>query len=683
MASLNPRPRLKPFLAMVLTVFLAAVGAAQDANDTDWPTLAAGLGLSGADIEQLHTDRILITNQTFKQIYQAYPNAWGPSFISSDSLLNAYHVLYEESILRLEQAGAQRLPEILRFVLANLDAAGAEVEGQAELVAAAKQRASIVVGTALRLLDDEFTLADETVMAIIDEEVAKVVAAEVAMKPDWLGPPTLDFMSLDYTRFKARGFYTRSETLTRYFRAVAWLQSIPFRLSYDDELLSILILGRCVTAERFGNDIETYEAYRNFFRTYTEFLGVGDDWDLVTAADAVAGEPAFDLDTKRAELMGQAQQEGGPQINDQLRFAPDDPNAVAEPNFRIISAYRLPESVLFQRTTDIRQFRERLFPNGLEVCIALGSAFARDRIEDAEKDKLLATIDENRALFSGTSLYFDYLNVVAALLDSPEPNAPAFMAAEPWQAKSCGTALAGAFEDDRLLLISVLTEVTDLLEQAEDLDDFASRFSSLPDDTWDRLRYTYRFARNLEGDKQARVEYLRRMAEDLGNGIMDSSLYWLAVWYDAEVGLLWPSLEETSLQLEAIARKQLDGVEISAEDDDFIKAYGDLLQTLMFYRGDTLDTAPKVCDVFANPWVGGNLHVGISRARVLYVLYPWEGQAVLCRGAVMPYYEFIDGGRLTDTEWKDRLDGDARPEVPNWLRPIIGEEGLSAPFAVE
>jgi len=736
MASPNPQWRVNAFAAIVLTVVLAAAGIAQDSNDNDWQALALQRGLSDADVQQLDTDRILITNQAYKQIYEAYPNGWGPSFITSDSLLNAYHVLYEESILRLEQAGAQRLPEILRFVLANLDTACAEVEGQAELVAAAKQRASIVVGTALSLLDDEFVAADETIMTIIDDEVAKVVAAAVMMKPDWLGPPEPNSMALDYTRYKVRGFYTKSETLTRYFRAVAWLQSIPFRVSYDDELLSILILGRCLAPDRFRGEVETYEAYRNYFRTYTEFLGVGDDWDLITAADAVVGEPAFDLDTKRAELMAQAQQEGGPQINDQLRFAPEDPNAVAEPNFRIVSAYRLPESVLFRRTTDIRQFEARPFPNGLEVCIALGSNFARERIGDAEKDKLLATIDENLGLFAGTSLYFDYLNAIVALLDAPEPNAPPFMAAEPWQAKSCGTALAGwaqlrhtwvlqakevvyssglsrkpkvpagfvepapeffgrmaelaartndllcsagAFEDDRFLLIGFLTDVADLLEQAGNLNEFASQFSSLPGDTQDRLWYAYRFAKGLEGDKQARVEYLRRMAEDLGQGIMDPSLYWLAIWYDADVGLLWPSLEETSLQLESIARKQLDGVEISAEDDDFIKAYGGRLQTLMFYRGEALDTAPKVCDVFSNSWAGGNLHVGISRARALYVLYPWDGDFVLCRGAVMPYYEFVDGARLTDTEWKDRLDSDVRPDVPSWLRPIIGAEGLTAP----
>jgi uncharacterized protein DUF3160 len=165
---------------------------------------------------------------------------------------------------------------------------------------------------------------------------------------------------------------------------------------------------------------------------------------------------------------------------------------------------------------------------------------------------------------------------------------------------------------------------------------------------------------------------------------MDPRIEWMVWQYDSEIEQLWWQLEAMSRHLESIARKQLAGTEIDTGDETFIRSYGTSLAEIMLY-GDLSaefpqDDAPRIADVYSNSEVG-NLHVGISRARALYVLYPWEGQAVLCRGAVMPYYEFIDGSRLTDDEWKDRLDSDARPDVPNWLRPIVGEESLSAPFA--
>lgn len=734
----NPHNRRRDTLSLVIMLMatVAIPSLAQDTNDADWQPLALEKGLTEAEVLQLQTNRFLVTNQHYKQIHEAYQSTSGPSFITSDSLLNAYHLLYEESILRLEQAAARQLPEILQFIIANLDAACAGVDQEGELVAAARERATIVVGTALKLLDDEFAVSDDVLMAIIDDEVAKVVAAEVEMKPAWLGPPEPNALGLDYTRYKVRGFYTESDVLTRYFRAVAWLQSIPFRVSHDNELLAILVLGGCVTPDRFGHDVEKQDAYRRFFDAYTEYLGVGDDWDVLTAADAVAGGLDFDLEVKRAELIAQAQQEGGPLINDQLRFAPDDPNAVAEPNFRIVSAYRLPDAVLFQRTTDPRRFPFpfRPLPNGLEVCIALGSSFARDKLDDPFKAKVLATIDANLYLFAGTSLYFDYLSAIATLLDAPEPNAPAFMATEPWQAKSCGTALAGwaqlrhtwilqakmamnfglsrvrkpppgfvepdpeffrrmadlaartnallteadAFAPDYLGLIGALLETAALLDQAEDFDHYVEVLLSLPEDQGLRLQFLYSVVLDLEGDMPTRAQQLRRMAADLGQGSVDPRLEWVVLDFDVELETLWPLFEETSRCLESIARKQLDGVPLDADDEDFFKYYGRRLEVLMLFDGEPLDNAPRIADVYKSPEMGV-LHVGISRARALYVLYPWEDDFLLCQGAVLPYYEFTDPGRLTDAEWKTRLDSDARPDLPTWLTPIVTPQGLANP----
>ncbi len=53
------------------------------------------------------------------------------------------------------------------------------------------------------------------------------------------------------------------------------------------------------------------------------------------------------------------------------------------------------------------------------------------------------------------------------------------------------------------------------------------------------------------------------------------------------------------------------------------------------------------------------------------VLYPYQGREIICRGAVMPYYEFISTTRMTDTDWQKRLDSDERPENPDWLKPIF------------
>jgi hypothetical protein len=69
------------------------------------------------------------------------------------------------------------------------------------------------------------------------------------------------------------------------------------------------------------------------------------------------------------------------------------------------------------------------------------------------------------------------------------------------------------------------------------------------------------------------------------------------------------------------------------------------------------------------------LEVGIGRAQVIYLLYAWRGGEILCRGAVMPYYEFTHDRRMNDGEWKALLDSPARPDLPDWVKPIYGSAG--------
>jgi hypothetical protein len=727
---------------VIVLLFRAPALGLVDPN-ADWMATARTLGLSADSIQQLDRDGILVTGQTYKQVFEPYIHRTLPIFVTSDWLLNAYHVLYEESVLRLEQANARRLPDILRFVLANLDSAAQGLQAGPNLVTLAKTRATIVIGTALRLLDDTLAVSGPSITTIIQDEAARIATGEGTGMPDWMGPSGDDLIEIDYSRYKVRGFYMRTETLSRYFRAVAWLQSIPFRVSRDQELLAILMLASCITQDRFGGDRAMCSDYQGFFHIYKKFIGCGDDWDLITAAEEIGDSPVVDLDAMREHLLARAQVEGGPQMNDQIRFAPDDPNMVAEANFRIISAYRIPDGVLFQRTTDKRRF-ERLYPTGLEVCVALGSAFAPDKIDEPDKAKVLETIEQCKSLFSGSSLYFDYLNMVSALLTPPEPNSPAFMAADAWQAKNCATVLAGWAQLRHTWILQAKLNVSALtsgisrrqLPEAfvEPVPQFLDRMASLASRTRGILAaagalgpdYTYAasflvtVAEALEtspseeeayaaviaagydesevwyawmslvgyqdGDKNAKAARIRAIVDDLNTGKVDPSVAFMVGAYDVDLEPLWSSLEQVSRRLEAIARRQLAGADPNESDEKFLnESYGPTIAHIMLYGGnasydDPKDDAPRIADVFTSVddfLTISYLHVGIGRARAIYVLYPWADTEVLCKGAVLPYYEFVSDNRLTDDDWKMILDGSQPPPVPPWLSPIMVNDGSS------
>ena len=184
-------------------------------------------------------------------------------FITSDSLLNGFHVLFEESVLRLEQANMRKLGHILRHIEDNLATAHKDFEGNPQLAAAAQTRAKLLIAIAMLLLGEEPKGLQRPLLALAKRRPARVEAAKGQQKPAWLGPPDRGFVALDYTRYRPRGFYTKTAALGRYFHAVSWLQSIPLRLGNDEELATVLMLGICLRhdhlaeaeSEEFSRDL--------------------------------------------------------------------------------------------------------------------------------------------------------------------------------------------------------------------------------------------------------------------------------------------------------------------------------------------------------------------------------------------------------------------------------------------
>ena len=136
-------------------------------------------------------------------------------------------------------------------------------------------------------------------------------------------------------------------------------------------------------------------------------------------------------------------------------------------------------------------------------------------------------------------------------------------------------------------------------------------------------------------------------------------------------------------RLETIAHKQLRGMPCNHKDIRFLRDYGTELAGVMLYDGTSYelpnDDAPRIADVFFNPNENRCLLAGIGRPRTIYVLYPYKGGEVLCRGAVLPYYEFRHAHNLTDAEWQSQLNSKDRPPLPSWIQPIAAGGPLSRP----
>jgi hypothetical protein len=709
-----------------------------DRNSADWKIKADKAGLSPADIEQLGKHKILIGRHSYKQVFTPYLSSSLPLFITTDSLLNGYHVLFEESVLRLESAQARRLPKLLGELWKAMKKNPLRLDGKADLASAARQRAQLVIGVALELLGDRAAREDRALAPLIEAEARRIIAANGTGKPKWLGPPDNGFTALDYTRYAPRGFYTRHQALQRHFRAVSWLQSIPFRIDKDEELLAALVLGVCVRTTK-----DPYEKWRPVCHGYQKFVGAGDDWDVLTMTTAAEGigeegwldrwprDTARRWEKPRLDLAGKdvakirtalrkyaAGDKGGPAINDQLAFIPDDPRQPAAIGFRVLSAYRLPDAVLFHRTTDPHRF-QRPFPDGLEVCAFLGSSFARQRLQG--KGDLLKVIDGSKGLLSGKSLYNDYLKCMEAILAPAKRDAPALFRSEAWQAKSCQTALAGwaqlrhtwvlqgkqnvhylsrtltpagfiePYPEFYVRLGELARRTAELLEESDALGpnllDLAEKLRLVaaaerkdkPLPKWSlKEMNAFETIMLIRALQKSHID-LNKLADQLERDELpaDPKLREAIQFVSPRLASLWKQLAELSDRLETLAHKQLREAAFDARDGTFLRGYGTALARIMLYEGNSYlqpeDDAPRVVDVFSNltrktkPY----LEVGTGRPREFYILYPRNGREILCRGAVLPYHEFSHATRLDDRTWKALLDSREPPKPPDWLRPIL------------
>jgi hypothetical protein len=704
-------------------------------TELTWEEVAKDQQFGEKQIKLLREQKFFVRTKPDKQIFSAYLGGNVPYFITSDSILNGYHVLFEESVYRLEQANAKKLPGVLERVAKNLDRAAEHFKGDAELIKAGKLRAAILIGVAHNLLNEKALPTDPDVRGSVQDEVKWVLAGTGTRKLQWLGSPAPGFLAIDYSRFKPRGFYDKSVVLQRYFRAVAWLQAIPFRLDKDEEFAAFMLMRWAY----FESDKEQ-RPDNSIWAAYRTFLGDQDDWDLSYATKLPAELTKAGLDTARETYQGWAEGRG-PRINDQLRFAPLEPGCKLEISFRFLAPYRLPDGVMFQRTMTSPGVEKREFPSGLEVAVVLGSRFAREQLR--ESPKLLREIDNSRRLFVGENLYAEYLRCLGVLLERTEHDAPAFMRRDAWKVKTCQSALAGWAQMRHTWALQAKQDVTYFSAFRENsgfvepVPEFYGALAKLIDNTRKALERAGAFSAasgqsleelaadlerairlvktarekkldirmltadelellshfypdlNAELDLPAKerdsAKILDRMAEYLvecekmlgPDDRANQKLARMIGWDTQPLSRYWDWLSKLCHHLELLAHKQLRQVPFNEDENKFIRDYGKDLAGIMFYGGNSYssprDDAMRVIDVFSNAGVG-HLHVGISRPRELWVLYPTKDGEVLCRGAVMPYAEFSHSDRLTDREWKLLLDSPQSPEVPKWAQSVIPPE---------
>jgi hypothetical protein len=737
--------------ALCLTLALAVARGARAGDDEtkkeDWREQAKAERLTPDEIERLAKTKLLVAGKEYRQAFEPYINSRLPTFVTSDALLNVYHALFEECLVRVERVRAAKLANVLRPIWDGLPGAAKRFDLQPTLLADVATRAQMTIGTALRLLGESTPGAPDDVAKAIDAEAARVTAAEGRSLPAWMGEPDAGLSFLDYGRFRPRGFYAGDARLESYFRAVSWLQAVPLRCGKQSEILTALLLDEALHS---GDGAQASEAYASFVGAWAAALGDGGDLPLpASLARPAAGERWTEKSAATfADECARRWSDGG------VGRKPD-PSRGREPGLRVIPAIALPDGDLLE--DGCTRSGERAWPTGLLVAAALGGDLARREalrgLDDAGSKPVAGAIEAasrvvgvpaDGAASGGArnDLHSGYLRCLAALLDPADPAAPPLFSSDVWKVKSTNAVLAGWAQARHTWTLAAREDVFYLgAEQVvagfvEPDPVFFARFAGVVRSTADFLEANGAFdARHDRDDLRIRLqayaaflrgpdrlkprkdlpreqahenEYVVAIALALGaSDIFDSSAPRTDAAVDAHLAVVddaiarlagndplpeklaacvgqnrtpfrarWRYVEGVAARLETMAKKQLQRIPWTPAENAFLREFGHVLASAMLYEGNSYesprDDAPRATSVFARLGDGppGYFHVAVARPRALYVLYPWNGGDVLCRGAVMPYREFVRGTRLTDAEWKTMLDSRDAPPEPGWMSPL-------------
>jgi hypothetical protein len=659
--------------------------AANLANVANLRRMNSVFRLTPEQRQMLAKNGFVVTPSSEEQLFFVYENNDYlniPSFVSTDAVLQVYHVFYDFTLRKVEQT---RLVDELKALAAGLADASAHQLAAApdDAVRGAARRNLAYAAVARKLIDPN---------AAVPAEVADTVAQELELIERHAGrsrsPIAPDSgVELDYSQFVPRGHYTRAPELERYFKAMMWLGLVPFPIENArtgaadrDSMMRALLLTSALYDASSGAPL--IERWDRIYAPTAFYVGAADDITPVEIHElarpiygptlepsALADATKFDRFAAEAAKTLRAPRIAG-SIGDQIS------GAVQGREFRLMGQRFVLDSRIFQELTypKVGETSERrLMPKGLDVMAALGSARAREILDadpverayenyasqSAKMRTEVAAIDDARW---HSNLFYSWLWTLQALLEPAPAGYPSFMRNAAWADKNLSTALGSWAE---LKHDTVLYGKQSGAECGGDEPPMVRGYVEP----------------NVE--LYARLRYLTEISHD---GLVARGL----VEKEGAVDTAFSSFDDLLTFLETVSQKELRNEALTDEEYYQIRYFGAQLERLTLsvidenlsgwfeIESETDKDMALVTDVHT----GGSrvLQVGVGHANNIFVIAPVQGRLQIMRGAVFSYYEFEHpaSDRLTDEAWQAMIKRRTAPKPPAWTRSFTSTGAVVA-----
>jgi hypothetical protein len=632
-------------------------------------------------------------NDEFFPVYEHNRYSYTPNFISSDSVLHTFHLLFNAILEKLEKNVLNlRAAEITSMMLQASESQYQKLKGT-EWENAAKRNIAFF-SVAGKILDDKFEISSLVKEAVEKEleligkkegiAVSPVMALGVydasgavinpAAYPD---KDTLEALKEDYTQYIPRGHYDKSETMKKYFQAMMWFGRLAFRFKSADEVRSAVLMVNAME----DDNIKTL--WKEIDQIVSFFVGKSDDIDYYIFAKIISdvyGQVSdvkdFLENSKFDNLQSKLADTKPPAINS-IPIYQADLQADREKEikgFRFMGQKFTVDASILQKLVcrDVGTKNgsklcggavpgSRMIPNGLDIPAALGSVEAYKLLEEKGETQYLNYPQNMSALKTyltslkqdiwTQNLYWSWIYSLLPLVEEKRDGYPFFMQNKAWVRKQLNT-LLGSWAELKHDTILYAKQV------------YAEMGAGMPEQKDDR-GYV-----EPQPGVYARLASLSRMVSE---GLSQRNL---ADDRDKE---MFKIMEDLCINLKTISEKELNNEDLTKEEYEFIRGYGGSLEHLYMKAMEDncrdkdarqcLDDNPAaiVADVATDP-NGQVLEVAIGNIHPIYAVVPVDGKLRIAYGGIFSYYEFTHpmDDRLTDSKWRDLLTSENAPKQPDW-----------------
>ncbi|MDC7294074.1 DUF3160 domain-containing protein [Butyrivibrio sp. DSM 10294] len=597
-------------------------------------------------------------DEEFFDIYEYNRYCMFPNFVTVDSLLHTYHLYFAHLLEKTEENYlTSKLTSLTDAMTAEAESAYSELKGTEWESAAFRNLIFFYTAELIQNDGNATSLMDKEALDTAKGEYDKIMAAGNIEKC----PLTDEYE--DYTQYKPRGNYTKSPELEKYFRTMMWYGRIGFVLKDEDQVRSSILISAAIS----GNESSWSEIFdiTSFFAGASDDPGYAQMKEILVKAYGKIPEISDMKDNSSAfdTVLAERLNLGVPQINSVPVDEGDNP---VIPTFRFMGQRFTIDAAIFQRlmykeVEENANGERRSLPDTLDVPAALGSQKAYEILKeegstdypnyDEQLAKAKAMFNNDDPVLWNSSLYAGWLNILRPLLEEKKEGYPSYMQSDEWTRKNLET-FAGSYAE--------LKHDTILYAKQAYAAEMGDGWEDEPDDRGyvDPQPVVYsRFVFLSEKTKEGLSARGMLAAEDAEN--LDK-------------------LTEIGKTLLTISEKELTNKERTDGEYEFIREYGGYLEHIWYdVNKDSIDDlfesnqapCPVVADIATDP-KGTVLEIGSGKADNIYVAFPMDGKLHIGSGSVYSFYQFETpiSDRLTDEEFRERLDGGHMDDNWNWVK---------------